>query len=55
MTYRRWRDGLLSGYVPTFTDLTWYAEDDAGGHGEALGHLAGLLKALGVARVSLKR
>jgi hypothetical protein len=54
VTYRRWRDGLLPGYVPTFADLTWYAEESRS-PGSALEQLAGLLQTLGVARVNFRR
>jgi hypothetical protein len=54
VTYRRWRDGLIPGYVPTFADLRWYA-DEAGSDGDARDHLAALLQELGVTRLTIRR
>ena len=53
MTYRRWRDGLLPGYAPTFADLTWYANE--GDDGDAIEQLKELLATLGVTRLTINR
>jgi hypothetical protein len=52
LTYRRWRDGLLGDYLPTFADLTWYLDEQAGGEGAAI--LSRLLDSLGVRRLVMQ-